>query len=137
MLSPCAPTTEIKRIDIFRLQPFQQFIGHVHFFNHVVFIDLADMKRIDPGRLAQDTPGGGIQVFNQLGAEGDQSAIGVAIRVQQPLKPIPDADHLPSHSARRQGGAHDYGIYSRNKAGTHIDGNPSVETAMSYFCCHN
>ena len=76
---------------------------------------------------------GGIQILNQLRAEGHQSAIGVAFRVQQPIKSIADADHLPSHFARRHGSAHDHGIDSRDKAGTHMDGNASQETAMTYF----
>ena len=66
MLSPRPPTTEIKRVDLFRLQPGQQLIGQVHFLDHLVLVDPADVERIDPGRLAQETAAGRVQVLDQL-----------------------------------------------------------------------
>ena len=58
------------------------------------------MKGIHPGRLAEDAAGGGVEVFDQFEAEGDQSSIRITIRVQQPFKPVPNADQLPAQFAR-------------------------------------
>ena len=95
------------------------------------------MKRIDPARLAQDAPAPGIQALDQLGAEGHQSAVGVALRVQHPFKAIADADQLPSQLARRQGCTRHHGIHAWHKAGARHDGNASRGTAMSCFCTHH
>ena len=111
-------------IDPLCLQLLKQLIGHVHFLNHVVFIDRADMKRIDPARLAQDAPACRIQALDQLGAEGHQPAIGVTFRVQHPFEAIADADHLPAQFARRQSRTHHHGIHAWHKAGARHDGNP-------------
>ena len=96
-----APDDGDQRID---LSAFSRpgVVGHVDFLDHLVFVDPADVKRIDPGRLAQETAAGRIEVLDQLGAERHQPAVGIALRVQQPVEPVPDADHLPSHLARRQ-----------------------------------
>ncbi len=91
-------------------EPLQQFIGQVHFLDQLVVVHPADVERVNPGRLAEQPGRIRIQVLDQLGAEGHQPAIGVAIRVQQPVEAVPDADHLPSQLARRQGRAHDHGI---------------------------
>ena len=56
-------------------------IGEVHFFNHVVVIYLGDMKRVDPGCMAQNSPTGRIQALYPLAVENHQSAIGVLIGV--------------------------------------------------------
>ena len=82
-------------IDVFCFKPFEQLIRHVNFLNHFVFIYCAYMKRIDPGRLAKDSPGGRIKVLNQLRTEGNQSAIGIVFGVQQAFKPIADANESP------------------------------------------
>ncbi len=92
-----------QRVDPFRLQPPEQLIRHVHFLDHFVFVDLADMKRIDAGRLAQDATGSRVQVLDQLRAERNQPALGVTFRMQQSVKSIADADHLPSQLARQPG----------------------------------
>ena len=84
------------------------------------------MKRIHAVRLSEDTPAGRIKVADQLRVQRHQPAIGVALRVQQAVEPIPDADQLPSKLARRQGRAHDYGIDPRDEASAHIDGDASV-----------
>ena len=55
---PAAANDGNQRIDLLCLQPCQQLVGHVHFFDHVICIDRADVKRIDPARLAQDAAGG-------------------------------------------------------------------------------
>ena len=54
-------------------------IGHVHFLHQVVLIYLLDMEGIDPGRLAQNSPGSRIQVLDPLAVKKHQSAIGVVI----------------------------------------------------------
>ena len=101
----------------------------------LVFIHLADMERIDPAATGPGRPPpAGSRFSISCGAEGHQSALGVALRVQQPVEPIPDADHLPSQFARRQGRSHDHGIHPRDVAGAHIDGDAPQETAMPYFC---
>ena len=69
-------------VNIFCLQPFQQFIGQVRFLHRFVFFGRSDMKWIHPGRLAKDTSGGRIKVFDKLGAEGNQSTIRMTIGVQ-------------------------------------------------------
>ena len=61
------------------LQLFQQLIGQVDF----PFIYGVDLKRIHPGRLAKDPVCGGIEVFDKLGAEGNQSTIRMTIGVQR------------------------------------------------------
>ena len=77
-----------------------------------------------------------IQILDQLRVERDQSAVGIAFRVQQSVKPVADADHLPSQFARRQSRSHDHGIHPRDVAGAHIDSNASEETGMAYFGSH-
>ena len=67
MLDPAAADDGNQRVDLFRLQLFQQIVGHVEFLDHLVFVDPADMERVDPGRLAQDPAAGRIQVLDQLG----------------------------------------------------------------------
>ena len=95
------------------------------------FVSCLDMKRIHPGRLTKDTSGGGIKVLDKPWAEGNQSAIGIGIRVQQTFKAIPDAYYLPSQFASRNGRAHDHGIRSRDKACPHVNGNASVRACMT------
>jgi hypothetical protein len=75
--------------------------------------------------LTQDAPARRVQVLNQLGAQGHQAAIGITIRMQQSLKPVPDAHDLPSHFACCQSRAHNHCIHTWNEAGTHIDSNAS------------
>ena len=106
MLSPWPPTTEIKASIFSAFSRFNNSSDMSTSSTISSALTVADMKRIHPARLAEDTPAGRIQVLNQLRAEGHQSALGVAFRVQQPVKPIPDADHLPSQFARRQGRSH-------------------------------
>ena len=50
-----------QRINLFFLQPLQQLIGHVHFFNEAVFTHLAHMEWINArsigrGHLRQQDP---------------------------------------------------------------------------------
>ena len=133
MLRPRPPTTEISASIVLRLQPRQQLVGQVDLLDHLVFVHPADVERVDPGRLAEETRAVRIQVLDQLGAEGHQPAIGVALRVQQPVEPVPDADHLPSQPAGRQGRAHDHGIDPRDVAGAHHDGDAPEEARMTDF----
>ena len=118
-------------LDPLRLKPLQQLIGQV-----TVSSIRAGVKRIHPGRLAEDTSGGGIEVLDPLGAEGDQSSIRIAIRVQQPFEPVPDADHLPSQSAPRQGRAHQHGIHARDEARPDVDGDAPVSACMTQDLDH-
>ena len=136
MLKPWPPTTEIKASTFCAFSRCQQLVGHVHFLDHVVFIDRADMKRIHTVRLAEHARAGRIEASDQLRAQGQQPALGVALRVQQAVEPIADADQLPSQLARRQGRAHDDGIDPRHEAGAHIDGNASGRTALVAICTH-
>ena len=137
MLSPRLPTTEITASICAALSACQQLTGHVHFLHHVVFINRADMKRIDPARLAQDAPAPRIQALGQLGAEGHQPAVGVTLRVQHPVKAIADADHLPAQFARCQGRTHHHGIHAWHKAGACHDGNPSWGAGTACFSIHH
>ncbi len=109
-------------INLLFLEPFQQMIGQVHFLDHVVVIHLADMKGIDPRRLAQNSPAGRLQGLDPLAVEKHQSAIGVVIGVQQPFESIVDADELPSQFTRRQGRSGHHGIHPRDEAAAHVDG---------------
>ena len=43
---PLATDDGNQGVNLFRLQPGQQLIGLVHFLDHLVGIDLADMERI-------------------------------------------------------------------------------------------
>jgi hypothetical protein len=112
-------------IDLFFLEPFQQMIGHVHFLNQVVLVDLADIKWIDPGRLTQNSPAGRLQILDPLAVEKHQSAIGVVPGIQQSVESIADADELPSQVTRCEGcSGHDV-IHPGYKAATHVNGDAS------------
>ena len=123
-------------VDVFRLQLLQQLVGHVDFFDHVVFVHLADVERVDPGRLAEQARGGRVQALDQLRAEGQQPAVGVALRVQQTVEAVPDADHLPPQLARGQGRAHDHGVDPRHVAGAHHDRDAPLGTACPICLMH-
>ena len=123
-------------IDVLCLQPAQELVGQVDFLDHLVFVHPADVERVDPGRLAQETRGGRVQVRDQLGAEGQQPAFGVALRVQQAVEAVTDADHLPAQLARRDGRPHDHGIDPGNVAGAHHDGDASLKTAVTDLSAH-
>ena len=126
-----------QRIESLGFQPCQEFIGQIDFLDHAVFIHLADMERIHPQRLPEDARAGRIQILDQLGVQRDQSTVGVALRVQQSVKPIPDADHLPAQLARRQRSPLDHGIQSRHIACADHDRNASQGTGMTCFYSHN
>ena len=64
-------------VDIFCLNLFQQFVRNVGFF-----VPGGHVKRVYDRRLAKDSSGGRIEVFNQFGAESNQTSIGITIRVQ-------------------------------------------------------
>ena len=123
-------------VDVLCLQLLQQLVGQVDFFDHVVVVHLADVERVDPGRLAEQPGRSRIQVLDQLGAEGHQPAIGVTFRVQHPVEAVPDADHLPSQLARRHGRPHDHGVEPGHVPGADHDGDASVETGMTDLFGH-
>ena len=128
---PLATDDGNQGINFFRLQFGQQLIGLVHFLHHLVGIELADMERIHAARLAQHIAGGRIEIFNQLGREGHQSAFGIAVRVQQAFKPVPDADDLPAQLACGQGRSLDHGVHAGDEARAHIDRDAFL------ICVHN
>jgi hypothetical protein len=57
--------------------------------------------------------------------EGYHSAIGKAIRIEQSVKSVPDADEFPSQFTRRQGRSDHHGIQPWYEAAAHVDGKAS------------
>ena len=63
-------------VDLLLAKRGQQLIGLVHFLDHAVLVHPADVERVDPGRLAQETPAGRVEVLDQRRAEGHEPASG-------------------------------------------------------------
>ncbi len=89
------------------------------------------MKRINLWRLAKDTSGSRIEVFDQFGAEVDHSATGETFREQQSLEAVADADHLPSQFTSGNGCTHNHCICAGNKARPYIDCDTPVRACMT------
>ena len=118
------------RIDPLRLEPLQQLVGEVGLLDHPVFAHLADVERIDPGRLAQEAGARRVHVLDPIPAEGQQPTVGVALRVKHSVEAVPDADRLPAQLARSQSRAPDDGVDPRHVAGPHHDGDAPGGTAL-------
>ncbi len=54
-------------VDVLCLQLLHQSPGHVDLFDHLVFVDSADVERVDAGRLAKETRAVRVQVLDQIG----------------------------------------------------------------------
>ena len=119
-------------LDAFGLEPFQDFIRQVG----LCLIGGGCMKGVHPGCLAEDSSGGGVEVLDQFEAQGDQSAIRITIRVQQPFKTVPNADQLPSQFTARQSRTHQHGIHPRDETRPDIDSNSSVIARMAHYLHH-
>ena len=63
---PASADDRDQTVDPFRVKLLEQLVGQVCLFDHVVFVDRADVERIDEGRLAEDAPGVRVEVLREL-----------------------------------------------------------------------
>ena len=89
-----------------------------------------------PGRLTEQPGRTRIQVLDQRRIQGHQAAVRVAVRMQQAVEAVPDADDLPPQLAGRQGRPHDHGVDPGHVAGAHHDPDAPLSTGVSYFSRH-
>ncbi len=106
-------------VDFLLPAALQQLIGQVHFLDHVVFVNPADMERIDPGCLPEHAAGSGIQSFRHPDSERHEPAVGVALRVQQAVKAVANTDHFPAQLVCSLSRTLDHGIHPGDEAGSH------------------